>query len=163
MCKDENNIFITQMHEILNRWTDYFCTILNLDLDDSFSNHRIQPTTSDNQTDVEISPPSYKEVCSIINKLKSNKAGDTDNIIPELIIQGGRTLKQRIYKLTLMIWEAVQFPNQWKEGIICPLYKKGDRLGCMYYIPVTLLNVAYDIFSIILNQKLCRYYRNLVR
>ena len=79
MCKDENYTVITQ---ILKRWKDCFCTILNLDIDDSFSNHRIQPTTSHNQTDVEISPPSYNEVCSIINKLKSNKAGGTDNIIP---------------------------------------------------------------------------------
>ena len=154
MCKDENNIVITQTNQILNRWKDYFCTILNLDIDDSISNYRIQPTISDNQTDVEISPPSYNEVCSIIHKLKSNKAGGTDNIIPELIKQGGRTLKQRIYKCTLMIWEKEQLPNQWKEGIICRLYKKGDRLDCMNYRLITLLNVAHKIFAIILNQKL---------
>jgi len=155
MCKDENNIVITQKNHILNRWKDYFCTILNLNIDDSFSNHRIQPTTSDNQTDVEISPPSYNEVCSIIDKLKRNKAGGTDNIIPELIKQGGRTLKQRVYKLILMIWEKEQCPtNGRKDGIICPLYKKGDRLDCMNYRPITLLNVAYKIFAIILNQKL---------
>ena len=109
---------------------------------------------SQNQTDVEISPPSYNEVCSIINKLKSNKAGGTDNILPELIKQGGRTLKQRIYQLILMIWEKEQLPNQWKEGIIFPLYKKGDRLDCKNYRPITLLNVAYKLFAIILNQKL---------
>jgi hypothetical protein len=40
-------------------------------------------------TDVKTSPPSYNEVRSIINKLKSNKAGGTDNIISELIKQGG--------------------------------------------------------------------------
>jgi len=142
------------MNQILNRWKDYFCTILNLGIHDSSSNHRIQPTTSDNQTDVEISPLSYNEVCSIINKQKSNKAGGTDNIIPQLTKQGGRTLKQRIYKLILIIWEKEQLPNQWKEGIICPLYKKGDRLDCMNYRPITLLNVAYKIFAIILNQKL---------
>jgi hypothetical protein len=80
MCKDENNSVITQMNQILNRWKEYFSTILHLDIDDSFSNYRIQPTTSDNQTDVEALPLSYSEVCSIINKRKSNKAGGTDNI-----------------------------------------------------------------------------------
>jgi len=92
------------MDHILNRWKEYFCTILNSDIDESFSNHRIQSTTTDNQTDTEILSPSYNEVCSTINKLKSNKAGGTDNIIPELIKQGGRSLKQRIYKLIIMIW-----------------------------------------------------------
>jgi hypothetical protein len=92
------------MDQILNRWKEYFCTILNSDIDELFSNHRIQSTTTDNQTDTEILSLSYNEVCSIINKLKSNKAGGTDNVIPELIKQGGRTLKQRIYKLIIMIW-----------------------------------------------------------
>ena len=80
MCKDGNNTVITQMDIILNRWKEYFCAILNLDTDELPSNHRTQPTTTDTQIDTEILSPSYNEVCSIINKLKSNKAGGTDNI-----------------------------------------------------------------------------------
>ena len=133
---------------------EYFCTILNSDIDELSSNLRIQSTTTDNQTDTEILSPSYSEVCSIINKLKSNKAGGTDNIIPELIKQGGRTLKHRMYKLIIMIWEKEQLPNQWNEGIICPLYKKGNRLDCTNYRSITFVNVAYKIFWIILNHRL---------
>jgi len=81
MCEDENSIVITQTNRILNRWMDYFRTILNLDTDNSFSNHRIQSITGDNQTEVAIQRPSCNEVCSIINNMKSNKAGCTDNII----------------------------------------------------------------------------------
>jgi len=56
---------------------------------------------------------------------------------PELLKQGGRTLKQKLYKLILMIWNNEQLPQQRNEGIICPVYKKGDRLNCNNYRPIT--------------------------
>jgi hypothetical protein len=29
MCKDDQNMLITQMGQVFNRWKEYFCTILN--------------------------------------------------------------------------------------------------------------------------------------
>jgi hypothetical protein len=74
------------------------CTGFHTDTDELSSNHRTQSTTTDTLINTEILSPSYIEVCPIINKLKSNKAGGTDSIIPKLIKLGGRTLKQRIYR-----------------------------------------------------------------
>ena len=108
----------------------------------------------DNQQDIEIPALTFNEVYSIINKLKSGKAGSTANIIPELIKYGGRALKQRIYRLITMIWKEEQLPSQWNEGIISPVFKTGDILDCKNYRPITLLNVAYRILAIILNQRL---------
>jgi hypothetical protein len=72
-----------------------------------------------------------------INKLKCNKAAGSDNISPELIKNGGRSLKEKLQKLILNVWETGKLPVQWTEGIICPIYKKGDRLNCYNYRPVT--------------------------
>jgi hypothetical protein len=85
MCKDDQNMVITQMGQILNRWKEYFCTLLNIEEEGLSDNQKTQPKHPDNQLRTEIPASSFNEVCSIINKLKTGKAGGSDNIIPELI------------------------------------------------------------------------------
>jgi sorting nexin-29 len=48
----------------------------------------------------------------------------------------------------------VKIPKQWEQGLICPIYKKGDRLMCENYHGISLLNTAYKVFSNILFQRL---------
>ena len=93
-------------------------------------------------------------------KLKTNKAAGTDNITGELIKYGGRTLKQKIHKLLCNIWKSEIFPDQWNEGIVCPIYIKGDRLDCTNYSPIMLFNVTYKIFTILLNNRLSEITEN---
>ena len=59
-----------------------------------------------------------------------------------------------MYKLILLIWNKEQLPIEWHQGIICPIYKKGERTICSNCRPIMLLNIVYKIFTIILNNRL---------
>ena len=48
-------------------------------------------------------------------------------------------------------------PDDWKVGLIVPLFKKGDKMKCENYWGITLLNVAYKIVSNILLERLREY------
>jgi hypothetical protein len=54
----------------------------------------------------------------------------------------------------LLVWNKEELSKDWTEGIICPIYNKGDRTECSNYRPITFLNIAYKIFAILLNNRL---------
>ena len=121
------------------------------------ANTRFKEFVSENAVlnNVEDVPPlTYYEVNQAIKKLKTHKAAGSNNIPAELIKQGGTELKRRIDKLIMKIWKEESLSTEWTEGIICPIYRKGDRMICSSYRPITLLNVAYKMFTTLINNRL---------
>jgi hypothetical protein len=45
----------------------------------------------------------------------------------ELIQAGGEILLSAIHKLINSVWDKEELPDQWKESIIVPIHKKGDK------------------------------------
>jgi len=48
-------------------------------------------------------------------------------------------------------------PEEWKESITVPIYKKGDKTGCNNHRGISLLPTTYKILSNILLSKLSPY------
>jgi hypothetical protein len=151
-CKDKKGNILSEHQDILQRWKQYFCDLQSLN--DPQSKMDTENITYNNVE--EVPPPTYQEVTQVIEKLKTHKAVGSDNISAELIKAGGTALEQRIHKLIGRIWEEETLPSEWTEGTICPIYKKGDRMLCSNYKPITLLNVIYKIFTILIHNKLSK-------
>ena len=88
--------------------------------------------------------PSAFEVELAIGKLKSHKSPGIDEIPAELIKAGGRTICGEIHKLITSIWKKEKLPEEWKESIIVPIHKKGDKTDCNNYRGISLLPTTYD-------------------
>jgi hypothetical protein len=71
--------------------------------------------------------------------LKKYKSPGSDQIPAELIQAGCETLLSAIHKLFNSIWNKEELPDLWKESIIVPVHKKGDKTDCNNYHGISLL------------------------
>jgi hypothetical protein len=52
-----------------------------------------------------------------------------------------------VRKLLNSIWNNEELPDQWKESIIVPIYRKGDKTNCNNYRGISPLLTSYTILS----------------
>ena len=145
MCRDKEGGILTDEREVIERWKQHFDEHLN-------------GTEAENQGDggsdfIDVAgegeepTPTLREVKDAIKKLKNNKSAGKDGIGAELIKMGPGRLADCLHRVIVKIWDTEQLPEEWKEGVICPIYKKGDKLECENYRAITILNAAYKVLS----------------
>jgi hypothetical protein len=57
----------------------------------------------------------------------------------------------------MLIWNKEELPHQWKESIVVPVHKKGDKTDCSNYRGISLLSTSYKILCNILLSRLIPY------
>jgi len=97
-----------------------------------------------------------------ISKLKNHKSPGIDQILAELIKAGGRTISLETHKLITSIWKEEELPEEWKELIVVPFRKKGDKTDCNNYRGISLLPTTYKILSSVLLSRLIPYVKEII-
>ena len=97
-----------------------------------------------------------------IEKVKGHKSLGIDKIPAEQIKAGGRIIRSEMHKLINPIWNKEKFPEEQKELIIVPVYRKGDKTDCSNCGGVSLLSTTYKFLSNILLSRLTYLQRKLL-
>jgi hypothetical protein len=119
--RDENGDLFADSHSTLNKWKNYFSQLLNVrNVSDvrQIEVHTVKPL---------VPGSSRLEVETDIAKLKKYKSPGSDQIPLELLQAGGEMLLPAVHKLINCGWNKEELPDQWKESIIVPVHKKGDK------------------------------------
>jgi hypothetical protein len=156
IVRDEKGHLVADSHRILARWRNHFSQLLNI--------HGVNDVR---QTEVHtaeplVPKPSAFEVEMVIEKLKRHKSPGTDQIPAELIKAGGRIIRSEIHKLIVSIWNKEELPEEWKELVIVPIYKNGDKTDCSNYRGISLSSTTYKILSNILLSRLTPYAEEII-
>jgi hypothetical protein len=136
LCKNKQGVIVGD-EGVLEAWVDYFKGLLN-PLDKGI----IPKGKVCFGPEQVIRAPSVQEVLAVIRKLKNNRAPGGDSITAELVKGGGRILCRKIHVLMERLWKEEQTPEECNSAIICPIYKKGNKMKCNNYQGISLLNVT---------------------
>jgi hypothetical protein len=71
-------------------------------------------------------------------------------------------LQSEIHKHINSIWSKEELPDQWKESIIVPVYKKGDKTDHSNCRRISLLSTLYKMLSNILLSRLSPYVDDII-
>ena len=112
--------------------------------------------------EISVPEPTKLDVERAIKKMKNGKAPGEDNITAEMLKYVGEKAIIEIYNMVLQIWNSEVMPDDWKTGLIVPMYKEGDKMNRANYRDITLLSVVYKVFSNILLQKLSTYTQEII-
>jgi len=154
IVKDENDEkfdFVSDSYGILTRWRNYFSQLLN-----------VHGVNNVRQTEIYTTEPlvpdwsAFEFEMAMVN-LKRCKSPGIDQIPAELIKARGRTIHSEIHKLIISIWNKEELPEEWKNSVIVPIYKKGDKTDCNNYRSISLLSTTYKFLSNILLSRLTQY------
>lgn len=156
-CKSKDGVLLGEEGEVLARWTEHYRELLNKESGGS------SREGSDVQTaELNLEKPTLLDVQTAMKRMKNRKAPGEDNITAEMLKNAGPNVEVEVHNLVAKIWEAEVMPKSWNVGLIASIYKKGDKLVCDNYRGITLLNIAYKVFSNILLKNLSKYTEEII-
>ena len=156
-----NNKILETPEEVCDGWATHFGSLatplMNENFDDAVkSNYTDDISRIHNicmRSNQEISPATIEEVQLAIKKLKLNKAADSLDITGEHLIFGGITIINYLRNMVNYVFERKQVPVALKEGLVTPIFKKGDKADPANYRGITVTTVVLKVIEHILNRR----------
>ena len=149
----DGSTVLTDPDQILQRWAEHFCNVLNRPSSISAEAITNLPQVPVNES-LDLLPTSV-EVKKAISQLSDGKAPGRDAIPAEIYKCGGDALIERLTELFKLIWEKQVLPQDFKDASIVHLYKKkGNRQACDNHRGISLLSIAGKILARVLLNRL---------
>ena len=150
--KDTNGVPLLTIPEQVARFREHFSNLLNnsnlpeLPPEEEI---RVQPLRT-----IDTNPPTVNEIVKAIRSMKNGKAAGNDGLPPELLKADAFVIARALYPVFRKIWTDECYPEDWMEGTIIKIPKKGDLSNVNNWRGITVLSVPSKIFNRIIYNRL---------
>ena len=156
--KDADGKLLLDPLEMDHRWKEYFQCLMNVsDINEQENEATILNDLLANENDDQNNENdiiTMEELDSALKDMRKNKATGADDLPAEIYKQCGDGIKRWILRLFNAAWRDGSVPEEWGKAIICPVFKKGDKLDCANYRAISLLPHISKIYERILERRL---------
>lgn len=152
LWSSDKSTLLKDQYSILNRWKEHFEDLLN---QDSIIDEQVYDILKQAPINEELgSPPTLDEVMHAVNQAKRHKASGPDGIPAEALKEGGEELTRHIHELIVKIWSTEEMPPDFRDSLVVPIFKKGDRTNCNNYRGISLLSCLGKLIAQILANRI---------
>jgi hypothetical protein len=88
------------------------------------------------------------DVYELLRKVNPFSALGPDDVHPRILKESALTLASHLFKLFRQSLDEGTVPVIWKEAVITPVYKSGDRLSPVSYRPISLTSIPLSLIHI---------------
>ena len=94
------------------------------------------------------------ELRKVIFSLHNNKSPGLDSLTSEILKSASNFISPFLLSLYNRMFNTSGYPRAWGEGIISPIFKKGDTNEASNYRGITLINTLSKVYSKLLLNRL---------
>jgi hypothetical protein len=160
---DRNGNALRSVQERTDRWREYYEDLYNRPDPSNLDQDLLDEAFPAESEMVDQSAPTLEEISKVVSSLKTRKSVGTCDIPAEALRALDSDNLVRIRDLIGLVWRNRSVPQDFKDGIIVPVYKKGAKSDCSNYRGITLLSIAGKILTTIIRSRMLRLYESTIR
>ena len=148
--RDKQGQLLTSEKDQEVRWVEHFKEVLNTPPPEE------EPDIpeAEEDLDVDTGPPKKEEIIAAIKSLQNHKAPGKDRLNAELFKADAVTTANILQSLFNTIWDRRKIPDDWNQGIIIKIQKKGALSECSNWRGITLLSTPSKILAKVIMKRL---------
>jgi hypothetical protein len=150
--KDKDGVALTSTADQAERFREHFSDLLN--------NNNLPPLPPDERRrtrqlrSITTDAPTIDEIVKALKDLKNGKAAGSDGLPAELLKADENIIARAFYPFFRKVWTDETFPDDWLEGRIVKILKKGDLSNVNNWRGIMVLSAPSKIFNRIVYNRL---------
>jgi len=143
------DVIVSKIDEICSVWRSFYLDLFTVgEIDTNIAAcllDKLDSFLSPEQLALCDGPLSVAEVLTALNGMSKNKTPGSDGLPAEFYIKFWHIIGSDLTEVFNKAYNLDSLSETQKLGLITLIYKKGDRLSCKNWRPITLLNVDYKL------------------